>query len=380
MQLKIEILKFLFGSAMETYITDGQAGRLLDEYAMPYLKNNEFSKGLIELQNATISHITDKVENGKISLSTETKSIFNLSLFLVFIKWLGILIVIAIIIILILKTYLYIKKLEEEVETLVEKLEDTKSQVNRRIAQETYSYKEKVRNLESKNSSLERENNDYKLVEEDFNRANILHPNLINEIAKMKEEEKIQKDKSIASGVNEIVSSVIGLSASYLIYDKVKNAYEKYSNLSNTQKEYINFDSNHLANLYKESKKLYEKHQEEERVKKLTLLASAAVTSVIAIIGNISRGTASNFRRIKEAKEIYDYLDSNVQDYFDSSVKERLDVLYSEAKRAKDEEDEEEEERRRQRMSSSSFSHSSFSGSHFGHGGHTSGGGASRHF
>ena len=90
---------------METYITDGQAGRLLDEYAMPYLKNNEFSKGLIELQNATISHITDKVENGKIGLSTETKSIFNLSLFLVFIKWLGILIVIAIIIILILKTY-----------------------------------------------------------------------------------------------------------------------------------------------------------------------------------------------------------------------------------------------------------------------------------
>lgn len=379
MLLKIEILKFQLGSAMEAYITDGQAGRLLDEHAIPYLKNNEFSKGLIELQNATISHITDKVENEKTSLSNEHNA-FNFSILFIILGSLGVVLLIALVVFVIIKRYLYVKGLEEDVERLKENLESTKRKVNSTIAEETYSYKEKVRNLESKNRSLERENNDYKLLEEDFNRANVLHPNLKSEIAKMKEEERIQKDKSIASGVNEIVSSVIGLGASYMIYDKVKNAYEKYKSLSSSQKEYINFDSNHLGNLYNESKKLYEKHQEEERVNRLTLLANAAVTSVIEIIGDMSRGTASNFSRIKEAKEIYDYLDLETQKYFDSHVKEKLDDLYREAKREKDEEDEEEERRRRQRMSSSSFSHSSFSGSHFGHGGHASGGGASRHF
>ena len=353
---------------METYITDAQAGRLLDEHAIPYLKNNEFSKGLIELQNATITHITEKIENGETGLSNQQNT-FNYSILFIVLGSLGIILLVALVVFVIIRRYQYVKGLEEDVEKLKENL-----------AEETYSYKEKVRRLEALNSSLERENNAYKLIEEDFNRANTLHPNLKSEIAKMKEDEKIQMDKSFARSVNEIASGVMGLAASYKILNKVENAYNAYSKLTTDQKKYINFDSQSLINLYKKSKELYEVHQEEERVKKLTALASAAVASVVEIIGSISRGTASNFISVKEAKEIYDYLDSDAQVYFDSSVKEKLDELYIQAKRAKEEEDEEEERRRRKRMRSSSFSHSTFSGSHFGHGGHTSGGGASRHF
>ena len=367
------------GSAMETYITDGQAGRLLDEHAIPYLKNNEFSKGLIELQNATITHITEKIENGETGLSNQQNT-FNYSILFIVLGSLGIILLVALVVFVIIRRYQYVKGLEEDVEKLKDNLESTKRNINSRIAEETYSYKEKIRRLEKLNSSLESENNAYKLIEEDFERANTLHPNLKSEIAKMKEDEKIQMDKSFARSVNEIAAGVTGLAASYKILNKVENAYNAYSKLTTDQKKYINFDSQSLINLYKKSKELYEVHQEEERVKKLTALASAAVASVVEIIGSISRGTASNFISVKEAKEIYDYLDSDAQVYFDSSVKEKLDELYRQAKRAKEEEDEEEERRRRKRMRSSSFSHSTFSGSHFGHGGHTSGGGASRHF
>ena len=123
---------------------------------------------------------------------------------------------------------------------------------------------------------------------------------------------------------------------------------------------------------------------EEERKKKL---ASVAVASITAIISSISIGKAKHLKKLKEAKSIYDNLDSESRSYFDKSVADKLDKLYKEAKRDKEEEEKaerrrkrREEEERRRRMQSSS--HSSFgSSSHYGgFGGHSGGGGASRGF
>lgn len=121
---------------------------------------------------------------------------------------------------------------------------------------------------------------------------------------------------------------------------------------------------------------------EEERKKKL---ASVAVASITAIISSISIGKAKHLKKLKEAKSIYDNLDSESRSYFDKSVSDKLDKLYREAKRNKEEEEAEHrrkirEEESRRRIQSSS--HSSFgSSSHYGgFGGHSGGGGASRGF
>ena len=42
------------GNAMEAYITDSKAGRLLDKHAIPHFKENKFNSGLLEVQSAVI--------------------------------------------------------------------------------------------------------------------------------------------------------------------------------------------------------------------------------------------------------------------------------------------------------------------------------------
>ena len=52
------------GTAMEAYINDAKAGRMIDKFAIEHFKNNEFDQGLIELQDGTFKEITAMI-NGK---------------------------------------------------------------------------------------------------------------------------------------------------------------------------------------------------------------------------------------------------------------------------------------------------------------------------
>ena len=49
------------GRGMEAYMTDADAGSLLDDYAIDYFKKDQFAEGLINLQKAVITFIEDKV-------------------------------------------------------------------------------------------------------------------------------------------------------------------------------------------------------------------------------------------------------------------------------------------------------------------------------
>lgn len=49
------------GDMMQTYIPDSRIGKLMDEYAIPYLRENKFAKGMISFQDAVISEIKKKV-------------------------------------------------------------------------------------------------------------------------------------------------------------------------------------------------------------------------------------------------------------------------------------------------------------------------------
>ena len=46
------------GTAMEAYINDAKAGRMIDKFAIEHFKDNEFDQGLIELQDGTFKEIT----------------------------------------------------------------------------------------------------------------------------------------------------------------------------------------------------------------------------------------------------------------------------------------------------------------------------------
>ena len=47
---------------MEGYIPDSKAGRFIDNYAIPSLKENKFNEGIIQLQGAFIEEISNKLD------------------------------------------------------------------------------------------------------------------------------------------------------------------------------------------------------------------------------------------------------------------------------------------------------------------------------
>lgn len=51
-QVRIEV-----GKGLEGRLTDGKTGRILDNYAIPHLKNNDFSTGLLEAYKAIVSEV-----------------------------------------------------------------------------------------------------------------------------------------------------------------------------------------------------------------------------------------------------------------------------------------------------------------------------------
>lgn len=59
-QIRIEV-----GKAMEAYINDSKAGRFIDKYAIPSLKENKFDEGLIKLQEALISEVQVNLDKEK---------------------------------------------------------------------------------------------------------------------------------------------------------------------------------------------------------------------------------------------------------------------------------------------------------------------------
>lgn len=213
------------------------------------------------------------------------------------------------------------------------------------------------------------------------------------EYERKQEEERIQREteqaKKAASdalqSVNAIISSIsTGKSANL---DSLRRARKIYDSLNFTARKY--FDKSvldKLDRLIREAEADYEREQEIERDKQR---AAVAMASISGTINYISRGSSSNLSRLKDARRVYDGLDSKARQYVDKSTIDKLDRLLMEAKR--DKEEEEEAERRRRASSYSSFSHSSsshhssssfggHSGGFGGFGGHSGGGGASRGF
>lgn len=225
---------------MEEYITDAKAGSLIDKYAIPYLKDNNFSVGLIELQKAVINEITHKVENvSSIDSNVENNNhSFNFGLFFKVLFYIIAFLGICLGIYVIVASYQRKKEMEAEIDDLRAKLQESYKIAQDKMYSETYSYKKEIRRLESVNEKLEEEynqiNDEKNKLNDDLSRAAILYPNLFYDINKMKEEEQKQEDMKVAQDVNNVVSKVINLSPSYKILGKVKHAYDLYNSLNSS--------------------------------------------------------------------------------------------------------------------------------------------------
>ena len=385
-QIRIEV-----GLAMEAYINDAKAGRFIDKYAIPYLKDNKFNEGLIALQEALISEITDCIgseENqtetkGYITpseLKTETtsnKASDDKSRSNVLQIFLNCILVIAVIAILVLIFYVINKKIKQSNEmkkriaelsnelknskanAITEKLQITeehqkeKSRILERATREknnlVQNFEQEKEELSEQLTNLSRENrqitqnyrnleNNFSVLQDRYERVNKLHPNADDEVSNMIENEIRERDMKKAEETDAIISEVINLSANKDIIVNLHQALFAYSSLNEKQKSYVKSNISKLQQLYDKSvelKKEYEKKLEEERIRKRIeenkKSANSALQSITSIISSINIGTAENLSELKKAKEIYSNLNHEARGYFDTSVLNRVDRLTREA-------------------------------------------------
>lgn len=388
-EIRVEV-----GKAMEAYINDSKAGRLMDNYAIPSFKEDKFNEGLINLQTALIDEIVTSLnnENNSTPIATEKpKSNFN------FLAILGNLLFVCLVLALIIFIVAIIRKIiskSKEKQQMIESLTNKLRESEEKVYEVEHNATERIGHLKNKISSMENTQKDleskYSILEDRYSRVNVLYPTADKDVTAMIEEEIKQRDMALANEVDSAIKKVINLTADKDIVSEVRMAISSYSKLNEKQKSYVKSDIKKLNRLYEKSLRLkeeYDRKMEEERNKKLAITAASSIT---AIISCISIGKAKDLRKLKEAKSTYDNLSSGSKKYFDTSILDKLDRLYKEAKRDKEREEEEErrrkrreEEERRRRMQSSSYSSSnygSFSSHHSGFGGHSGGGGASRKF
>ena len=169
-------------------------------------------------------------------------------------------------------------------------------------------------------------------------RALILHPNLNQEIEDMINEEIKQENMKAAKQVDSQISDVIHMSPARGNLSYFSFALKAYQSLNQDQKAFITSDIQMLQKLYdtsSEAQRKYEKEQEEERIRieteKAKKSANDALQSIRAITSGISTGTAENLADLREARKIYDSLDSKTRQYFHSPVLHVLDRLIGEA-------------------------------------------------
>lgn len=357
-QIRIEV-----GKAMEAYINDSKAGRLMDEYAIPYLKDDKFNEGLINLQESLISEVTKSVaadsETSQVALTTSDNSIKEKPLKYMFYIFLFLDIIMLISIIYhrnkIKKQNIIEKELANSEESLKKEVSELKASIGR--------LKKEKENLLKNFEFLQ---DSYNTLKDRYKRAQIFYPDVDKKVSDMIQEELRKKNMAIAEGVDKTIEKVINLQPNKDIVPKLKNAIACYSSLSKEQKAFIKSDISKLEKLYNESVTLKRKKA-----------ASDALSAITGIIAGITVGKARHLSKLKEAKSIYENLDAGSRKYFDKSVLDRLNSLYRSAKR--DKEEEEEEERLIIMSSSSNFDFNN--DSHFGgFGGSSGGGGASRDF
>lgn len=367
------------GRTMEAYINDSKAGRFMDKYAIPYLKENKFNEGLISLQENLINEIITMVESeantessalvsGQITTKKDKSS--NIDPFTVVFLLLALLLSGGIIV-LVIRFINKEKKEKETIANLTQELEETKTSLEeqrrtsqseiKRIKREceeeksqikiAYSNKEsylisqnderaktlqkQISNAKSLLGKSREECADLKTelstLKDRYERILSIYPSADEEVDKMIAEEIRQKDMAAAQEVDDLISEALTFNADKDNIHIFENVISKHSDLTETQTTYLSNDINKVRALLGKSvnlKQEYDRKVKEENDRKAAEKATKVITAVLA---SITIGNAANLEKLREARREYDRLSFDATKYFDNSLIQRLHVLLTQA-------------------------------------------------
>ena len=412
-QIRVEV-----GRAMEGYINDSKAGRFMDKYAIPYLKENKFNEGLISLQQAFITEIKSCVTSEQTTENTPSIEIN--------IDWGAVLFTILIvaasggIIWLVIFIVNKTRKKKQEKDEYIQGLKDEISSLNNKIERLNSEIDSKQYTIDTLKLEKRQMHDEIKAKQDEINaqvkslesfksrhkRILAIYPDADKRVDEMIEAEKVARDKAAADKVDELIASVINLQPDKDLVDRLESIQRKIDSLNSDEAKYLQSDMtrfNILCSKCNKLKREYEQKVEEERRRRLTEQRKEKATDItrqlLGIVAAIGIVRSSHISRLRDAKALYENLDTETRSYVDASAISKIEEMLRRAKRIKEDEEEaerrrrrEEEERRRReederrRRQASSYSTSSYRpgssshGSFGGFGGRSGGGGASRGF
>ena len=378
-QIRVEV-----GRAMESYINDAKAGRFIDEYAIPYLSQNKFNEGLTSLQSAFIQEIKSCVNKGEPNKDTSGSDI-DIDLGKVILVILGVAAIGGIAWGVFSIVNIIRKKREEQQEYI--------AVLNSQIATLKIQNEQLKKNTEFLNKENERVSNKLETatntlasVQNRYERILLIYPDADTKVDEMIAAEKIAMDRAAAEKVDELIDSVINLNPDKDLVSRLSSIKNEVDCLNRDERKYLKSNMERFNSLYSKCcalKREYDEQVERERRQRLTESRKQEASEITKqLLGIISIGgivKASDLSKLKNAKRLYEDLDSETKSYVDTTAISKTEELLKKAKRAKEEE-EAERRRRKQTSYSSSSSYRSSSSAYRGFGGRSGGGGASRRF
>lgn len=352
-QVRIEV-----GRGMEEYMTDADAGALIDEYAIDYFKNDQFADGIVALQKAVVTFIKNEVpvewnsasgdeqtskntsdvaqsidESVNTVQAVDNSDVKNSSIAdeqsdsgLPMLFWMFVIVVpygIALgLLYSSVKKYKALRRKNEEMvnenSVQIKHYKYTIDEMEQDAWDIKAEYQKKYNDYEKKLKNCQREKDELKkLIEkmqETHARAIVLHPRLEDEIIEMIENEH----KAEAKKVDDAIQSALTNKASKENVDVFGNALAKYNSASMEAKGYVRSDIKVLNQLYEQSSALQKEFQKSEKEKADRNAAKVAYDEMRKIADGV-KGNKSTYETLAKANNLYVRLSGAQKRFFPDS-------------------------------------------------------------
>lgn len=352
-QVRIEV-----GRGMEEYMTDADAGALIDEYAIDYFKNDQFADGIVALQKAVVTFIKNEVpvewnsasgdeqtskntsdvaqsidESVNTVQAVDNSDVKNSSIAdeqsdsgLPMLFWMFVIVVpygIALgLLYSSVKKYKVLRRKNEEMvnenSVQIKHYKYTIDEMEQDAWDIKAEYQKKYNDYEKKLKNCQREKDELKkLIEkmqETHARAIVLHPRLEDEIIEMIENEH----KAEAKKVDDAIQSALTNKASKENVDVFGNALAKYNSASMEAKGYVRSDIKVLNQLYEQSSALQKEFQKSEKEKADRNATKVAYDEMRKIADGV-KGNKSTYETLAKANNLYVRLSGAQKRFFPDS-------------------------------------------------------------
>lgn len=352
-QVRIEV-----GRGMEEYMTDADAGALIDEYAIDYFKNDQFADGIVALQKAVVTFIKNEVpvewnsalgdeqtskntsdvaqsidESVNTVQAVDNSDVKNSSIAdeqsdsgFPMLFWMFVIVVpygIALgLLYSSVKKYKALRQKNEEMvnenslqikhyKYTIDEMEQDAWDIKAEYQKKYNDYEKKLKNCQREKDELK------KLIEkmqETHARAIVLHPRLEDEIIEMIENEH----KAEAKKVDDAIQSALTNKACKENVDVFGNALAKYNSASMEAKGYVRSDIKVLNQLYEQSSTLQKEFQKSEKEKADRNAAKVAYDEMRKIADGV-KGNKSTYETLAKANNLYVRLSGAQKRFFHDS-------------------------------------------------------------